>query len=335
MMRLAPALWIFVVLPVLPLPGEEAVLAEGLYARIETSRGEILFSLDYQRMPLTVSNFVALAEGTMDGSGGYYDGQVFYRRIKNYALFFGDPSGRGDGGVEYTFPREDRSLLSAGTQGALTMVTQEGDNHGSRVMILIAGDSYLDRNYSVFGQLQQGKGALRKLREGDSIVRVEILRVGSQAENFHPSREEVEEAIVQAKARTRAEFLRENPQVAQAMELYGGEFLQGTGGYYYQILEEGEGDPPALGNSVRVHYSGTFLDGIEFDSSYRRGIPFQWVLGQDPVIPGWLMNILRMKPGEQRLVFLPPSLAYGEEGNAQIPPRTWLVFEIELLDYRE
>lgn len=311
--------------------------APGLYARFTTAKGELLFLLDYERLPMTVSNFVALAEGRMDiegTPGPYYDGQKFFRNIQGYALFLGDPEGTGEGGVDYSFPQEERALLSAGTPGSLMMVSRQGMDHGSQVMIVINGDPYLDLKYVPFGQLEKGEEVLLKLRRGDVVSDVEILRIGEAARAFQPGKAEVDEMIVKAKQKERAAFTAEYPDVAKVLEAMGEGFERSETGIFYKVVTPGTGDRPRPGNTVRMHYSGKMLTGQEFDSSYRRGEPFQFILGKDGVVPGWVETTLSMQPGEQRIIVLPPEMAYGDKGIGPIPPGSWLVFQIELIDFQ-
>lgn len=112
------------------------------------------------------------------------------------------------------------------------------------------------------------------------------------------------------------------------------DFKEGRNGLRYKVLKEGEGETPAAGTTVKAHYTGRLLDGTKFDSSYDRGEPFSFVLGQGQVIKGWDDTLIDMKKGEKRLVVIPYSLGYGEAGaGANIPPRATLVFEIELVDF--
>jgi FKBP-type peptidyl-prolyl cis-trans isomerase len=98
-------------------------------------------------------------------------------------------------------------------------------------------------------------------------------------------------------------------------------------------LYEGVGIKPRTGNKVTVHYSGKLLNGQVFDSSIQRGTPYEMELGVDPVIEGWVETLMDMRPGEGRMVVIPPELAYGEKsaGNV-IGPNSWLIFEIQLLN---
>lgn len=96
-------------------------------------------------------------------------------------------------------------------------------------------------------------------------------------------------------------------------------------------LVVGEGKEAQIGNKVTVNYRGTLLDGVEFDSSYKREEPFSFILGQGQVIQGWERGILGMKEGGKRKLVIPPSLGYGQQQVGLIPPNSVLVFEVELL----
>jgi FKBP-type peptidyl-prolyl cis-trans isomerase len=107
-------------------------------------------------------------------------------------------------------------------------------------------------------------------------------------------------------------------------------------GLFYRILAPGSGSAtPPRASLVTVHYVGTFLDGREFDSSRSRGRPFQFRPGLHQVIEGWDETLLAMRKGEKRLVVVPYWLGYGKSYHSVIPPRSTLVFEIELLDWEQ
>jgi len=99
-------------------------------------------------------------------------------------------------------------------------------------------------------------------------------------------------------------------------------------------LKIGDGAAAQTSDIVFVNYLGTFLDGTKFDSSYDRGEPFSFTLGQGQVIQGWDKGVLGMKVGGKRKLTIPPSLAYGEYGMGAIPSNSTLVFEVELLDIK-
>lgn len=104
-------------------------------------------------------------------------------------------------------------------------------------------------------------------------------------------------------------------------------------GLVYQPLKEGRGASPVATDTVKVHYRGTFSDGREFDSSYKRGEPTEFALNR--VIPCWTEGVQLMKPGGKARLTCPPALAYGERGaGGVIPPNARLQFEIELVSVR-
>ncbi|MFD1838726.1 FKBP-type peptidyl-prolyl cis-trans isomerase [Paracidovorax cattleyae] len=104
-------------------------------------------------------------------------------------------------------------------------------------------------------------------------------------------------------------------------------------GLVYESLKEGTGQSPKATDVVKVHYRGTFLDGKEFDSSYKRGEPTEFPLNR--VIPCWTEGVQRMKPGGKARLTCPPAIAYGAAGaGGVIPPNATLRFEVELVSVR-
>jgi FKBP-type peptidyl-prolyl cis-trans isomerase len=103
---------------------------------------------------------------------------------------------------------------------------------------------------------------------------------------------------------------------------------------YYEILKEGSGEFPKASNVVKVHYTGTLVDGTVFDSSVERGEPIEFPLGG--VIKGWTEGVQKINKGGKIKLYIPYQLAYGAEGRPPtIPPAATLVFEVELLDFKD
>jgi len=103
-------------------------------------------------------------------------------------------------------------------------------------------------------------------------------------------------------------------------------------GLVYEVIKQGEGPAPKPNETVKVHYVGTLTNGTEFDSSIKRGEPVEFQL--DQVIPGWTEGLQKISKGGKIKLYVPPQLAYGDEGRPGIPPASTLVFEVELLDIK-
>ena len=130
-----------------------------------------------------------------------------------------------------------------------------------------------------------------------------------------------------------AKMKEENKEmIADIMAKYP-DAVEAPEGYYYVVTEEGSGSTPEEGTLVKAHYAGTLLDGTEFDNSFKRGAPIEFPVGGGRVIPGWDYAFLAMKKGDKRTLILPPALAYGSRRMGPIPANSWLVFEVELVDF--
>jgi FKBP-type peptidyl-prolyl cis-trans isomerase FklB len=125
------------------------------------------------------------------------------------------------------------------------------------------------------------------------------------------------------KAEINREFLIENAKREKVKTL--------PSGLQYAVMKEGNGKGVTGTENVKVNYRAYFIDGREFDSSYKKGAPAQFSLNDD-ILPGWKEGIKLMKEGSRYKLFLPPELAYGKEGFNEIPPNSVLIFDIELLN---
>lgn len=101
-------------------------------------------------------------------------------------------------------------------------------------------------------------------------------------------------------------------------------------GLQYKVIKEGKGKQPQDTDRVKVNYKGTLIDGTEFDSSYKNNEPAEFPV--KGVIPGWTEALKLMKEGSKWQLFIPPALAYGEQGSRDIPPNSLLIFEVELIE---
>ena len=321
-------------------PGDSA-LGDGLFARIVTSRGDIVIRLEYQKTPMTVCNFVALAEGKMSAAGGkpFYNGLSFHRVINDFMIQGGDPLGNGSGGPGYQFPDEIDSTLKHDGPGVLSMANAGPGTNGSQFFITHRPTPHLDDRHSVFGHVVEGMDVLGKIRIGDAIQSVTILRVGEAAEAFDASHRaflalrspaaaiasRLEAAALRAAAdssEARAiAMMRENLAAAQPDDQ----------GVLHSILRAGAGEPIGNRKQASVHYTGYLLNGQQFDSSIPRNDPLRVMVGAGDVIRGWDITLAAMRVGEKRAIFLPSDLAYGPRAMGPIPSNAILYFEMELL----
>ena len=162
-------------------------LEDGLYAVMETSKGSILLRLSHQETPLTVTNFVGLAEGTIQnsrGEGPFYDGLTFHRVIPDFMIQGGDPQGDGRGGPGYRFADEFHNELRHDSAGTLSMANAGPNTNGSQFFITHGPTPWLDGRHTVFGAVVVGQDVVDAIETGDSIHSVRIARTGAEAERF-------------------------------------------------------------------------------------------------------------------------------------------------------
>lgn len=170
---------------------EETKLAEGLYAEIETSKGTILLSLEMEKTPLTVANFVGLAEGKIENNAKpigtpFYDGLKFHRVINNFMIQGGDPQGTGRGGPGYRFKDEFVAGLDFSKPGVLAMANAGPRTNGSQFFITHVPTTWLTNKHTVFGHVVSAddQAVVNKISGNDIIKHVKIIRVGKAATKF-------------------------------------------------------------------------------------------------------------------------------------------------------
>lgn len=304
----------------------------GLYARLTTTKGEILIKLTHDKTPGTVGNFVALAEGKMKNSAKatgepYYDGLTFHRVISDFMVQGGDPNGTGAGGPGYKFDDEIHPELKHDKPGILSMANAGPGTNGSQFFITHVPTPWLDGKHTVFGEVVSGQDVVDSIEQGDNLDKISIERIGEEAEKFDAlerfenfnAEKEKREAAAKAKAE-------------EAMKKITEGFEKTASGLYYKITEKGNGKKAEKGNPVSVHYRGMLLDGTVFDSSFKRNQPIEFSVGVGQVIPGWDEGILLLSEGDKAQLVIPSHLAYGaQRAGGVIPPNATLVFDVELV----
>lgn len=335
---------------------------DGLFADIKTTKGNIIVKLDFEKNPITVANFVSLAEGKNQfvkaelKNKPYYDGLKFHRVIANFMIQGGDPDGNGSGGPGYKFTDEFSEELHDGP-GVLSMANAGPGTNGSQFFITHKETSWLDGKHTVFGKVIEGQNVVDAITQGDVMEKITIIRNGRAAKKFKAEKifkaymddqknqdkliaaknEDIRKKIgeiQEAKKKEKEEKLAK--EQAAAKEKCQKEFENATttpSGLKYLVLTEGIGNQPTATSEVTVHYTGMFLNGKVFDSSVERGEPTTFPLNR--VIPGWTEGVQLMKEGAKYKFYIPSNLAYGERGaGGVIPPNTDLIFEVELINIK-
>lgn len=319
-------------------------LPDGVYAKIKTNKGDITLSLTYKKTPLTVSNFVGLAEGKIENSAKkqgepYYNGLKFHRVIKDFMIQGGDPLGNGTGGPGYAFEDEFHPDLIHDGPGVLSMANAGPGTNGSQFFITHKATPHLNNKHTVFGKVIQGQDIVNHIVKDDVINSIEIIRVGKDAENFVVDNKAFKKLLAisnEKKKKREAEAKKKiEQQLNEDKKIISERWptaKKTESGLLYIINQEGKGDSPKAGDKVQAHYVVKFLNGQKLDSSYDRGKPIEFIAGS--MIKGWNEAIFAMKKGEKRTLIVPYNLAYGSRGRPGVPPYATLHFEMELVDFQ-
>jgi cyclophilin family peptidyl-prolyl cis-trans isomerase len=343
---------------------------DGIFADIKTSKGNIILQLEFEKAPITVANFITLAEGTntqvtepSKKGKPFYDGLKFHRVLENFMIQGGDPAGDGTGGPGYNFMDEANDLKHEGP-GTLSMANAGPNTNGSQFFITHVKTDWLDGKHTVFGKVVEGQEIVNAIIQDDVIESVTIIQKGEKAKKFNAvkvfnDRLAVEADNMKKKAIADAEkkkaFLEKYKAAIDAKAEYFAaqkkSVKKSDTGLLYTFSAKGKGVKPKTGATIYIHYAGFFENGELFDSSYedvskafgkfdqRRAEangynPFPFEYGNKTgLIPGFLEGIEKMAIGDKIIIFIPSHLAYGEAGAGDIiPPNTNLIFEIEMLE---
>lgn len=338
---------------------EHTNLKDGLYAEIETSKGTILVALEYEKTPITVANFVTLAEGTNSfvsenlKDKPLYDNLLFHRVIskangdaEDFMIQGGDPLGNGTGDCGYKF-KDEITDLKFNKGGVLAMANSGPATNSSQFFITIKETPWLDGKHTVFGHVvENGMEVVNTIVQNDAINSVKIIRKGEAAKKF--------DAVKVFSDYFKVESEKAKKAIAEKLaffKLMKSSTTKLPSGLIYKIYENGSGKKPANGTTVFVNYSGFLEDGTLFDTSNPEiaksfgkfddqraaqngysALPFE-IGSKGKMIPGFEEGLSLLNIGDKAILFIPSNLGYGENGAGNvIPPNANIIFEVELLE---
>ncbi|MDD5150210.1 MAG: peptidylprolyl isomerase, partial [Flavobacterium sp.] len=278
--------------------GKTPAVAEGIFATILTNKGTIIVQLEYQKTPITVANFISLAEGKNTfvtneklKAKPFYDGLKFHRVIPDFMIQGGDPSGNGSGGPGYAF-KDEFTDLKFEKAGILAMANSGPATNGSQFFITHKDTPWLNGKHTIFGHVTEGQDIVNKIAQDDVILKITITRKGTLAKAFNAPKtfsdyyankaeDAKKQAVIDAEnQKKQAEIAAEAKRVY--LEKYGSVITAKaanlaeakatatttTSGLAYKITQKGTGAKPADGSTIYFNYAGYFEDGTLFDSNY-------------------------------------------------------------------
>lgn len=333
-------------------------LGDGIYANLQTSKGNMIVKFEDKKSPVTVANFVGLAQGKIANTSKkagepFYDGTKFHRVIENFMIQGGDPKGTGMGDPGYKFDDERNDLKHTG-KGVLSMANSGPNTNGSQFFITQVATPWLDGKHTIFGEVVNGsdvvdviakveKDAQDRPKTDVVLEKVSVFTKGDAYKNYDAAKvfnegkskiQENNKAYLEKEAQERERKLKEFAEnQKKAVEELSKDMQKSDSGLFYKITKTNtSGKSPKAGDMVAVHYAGRLLDGTEFDNSFKRGEPIEFPVGTGRVIKGWDEGIMMLKEGEAATLLIPAEMAYGARGaGGVIPPNAWLIFDVEVV----
>lgn len=270
-------------------------LGDGVYADIQTTKGDIVVKLEYEKTPVTVANFISLAEGinsfvAEEHKGKkFYDGLIFHRVMKDFMIQGGDPLGSGMGNPGYKFMDEFNDSLIHDRKGILSMANSGPNSNGSQFFITHKPTPWLDNRHSVFGEVVVGMpvvdsianvqvAAGNKPVEEVKMNTIEIIRNGKEAKQFDAvaimtdyfDKEGERLAALEVEKKAKMEAVKKvKEEFAANLEQQKAKAKAYPSGLKVLTLSSGSGEKPNMGSKVLVKYAGFLEDGTLFDTNYK------------------------------------------------------------------
>lgn len=337
-------------------------IPDGIYADFNTNKGRISVRLDYKKAPMTVANFIGLAEGTITNASyplgiPFYKASIWHRVVKEHVIQGGEPSIVKDpansevNSIGYEIPNEI-SDLSHNKAGMLGMANDGPNTNTCEYYITLADRSYLDGNYTLFGEVVDGMDVVNKIVQGDTTASITIVRAGPEAGKFIVNDSTFKDLVDKQWKKVKYDkAVRKAREEKFITENYPGLDTLADG-LRYKVLVQGIGNTPSSGSILNIKYTGKLVTGLSFVSSADDGKPlpgskpvvFSHTLGKDGLLKGLNEALKEMKAGEKRLLVVPPDLAYGiktgfygKEITGQkrfvISPGETLILEVSLIRF--
>ena len=361
--------------------GKYKDLEAGIYAEIQTNKGNILLELYTEYVPKTVANFIALVEGTnsrlVDSLKGknFYDNIIFHRVVPNFVIQAGGFTSEGRKSTGYLFgdefPRNKSGniIYKHDDQGVLSMANGGPLTNNSQFFITHRAIPHLDGKHSVFGkaiinclelkklqkaytdtlQLKNAINVTRmevinKVSQKDTIITINIIRIGAKAQDFNAAKTFDEEVIKFNKSQE--EIAKQENKIEE--ERYASYLLKkksflidmeeskarktGTGLRILK-LKKTKGKKVFISKKVTANYTLYTADGKKMNSSEDIGKPIVFNLNnkQKPMISGLKEGLLSMRLGEKSRFFIPYTIGFGNQKFGPFPSKSDLVFEVEIL----
>ncbi|CAC9547639.1 Peptidyl-prolyl cis-trans isomerase (EC 5.2.1.8) [uncultured Gammaproteobacteria bacterium] len=277
----------------------QAKLADGLYANLHTNQGDIIVQLAYKKAPLTVINFVGLAEGTKRSNvkigKPFYNGLKFHRVIDNFMIQGGDPKGNGTGGPGYQFA-DEFSDLKHDSGGILSMANSGPGTNGSQFFITHTATPHLNDKHTVFGRVVKGMEVVNSIKQEDFIRKLNIIRIGDEAKKF-----QTDEAAFQAQSKKY--LVKNNEKLTKFVKKNYPNAKARNSRHFIQVNQAGTGAKSNTGNVVKVNISFRISNKeIKEVKEIKEIITF--TLGDGTIHNDIEQSILGMKVGEKRTVIM-------------------------------
>ncbi len=269
-------------------------LKDGLYAELETSKGNILLELNYKTTPVTVANFVTLAEGKNPFVSSEYKGKPLYNEIKfhrvisksngdgeDFMIQTGDPLGNGSGDAGYTFIDEITDLRHD-KPGILSMANSGPATNSCQFFVTIVPTPWLDGKHTVFGDVvdEESQEVVNSITQNDMLNKVTIIRKGEAAKKFdavkvftdyfkkEAENRKKQQALTDEEKRIYAEKFK--PVIEQKLKYFAEikeKAISTSSGLHYTITQKSNGPKPKDGSVIYIDYSGFLENGTLFDTS--------------------------------------------------------------------